>query len=88
MFGKLTFDALPLFIKQHPDHPYATCGTDLIEEALFFIQRQVEKENLFLYSNNKDNHFIVTALGTLKPTFFSLKSAFRGECRWLLFSLL
>ena len=75
------FEALPSFIKAHKDHPYAACGTDLIEEALFFIQRQVEKEGLLLYADSRSNHFIVTALGTLKPTFFSLKSVYGDDIK-------
>ncbi len=75
------FDALASFINSCPDHPYAKCGEALIEDALFFLKKEVARENFYLYSNERDNHFHVTTLGTLKPAFFSQSSVFNEHLK-------
>ncbi len=70
------FDSLDGFIGANPDHPYSKCGIDTIEQSLAFFKNQAAIKNLELYSNDRDNHFHVTTLGTLKPTYFSQKSVF------------
>ena len=67
---------LPTFIAAHPEHPYAKCGPDTIEAALFFLRDEIGHEGFELCCNERDNHFHVTSLGTLKPTFFSQRSVF------------
>lgn len=73
------FDVLARLRNDRPDHPYAKCGDDLIEEALSFLQDEVAKEGLLLCSNDRQNHFHITALGTLKPTFLSQRSVFNPD---------
>lgn len=75
------FDALPRFIDAHPGHPYAGCGIDAIRAALAFFKQETANAGLPLYENHTSNHFHVTALGTLKPTFFSQQSVFNQEIR-------
>ncbi|MDY6906352.1 MAG: glycerol-3-phosphate dehydrogenase subunit GlpB [Thermodesulfobacteriota bacterium] len=70
------FDTLPAFIDQHPEHPYAKCGPEAVSAALTFFQQTVACEGLRLYANIPANHFHVTALGTLKPTFYSQQTVF------------
>jgi len=67
---------LPGFVAAHPEHPYAKCGPEAIETALFFLRDEVGHEGFELCCNERENHFHVTSLGTLKPTFFSQRSVF------------
>jgi glycerol-3-phosphate dehydrogenase subunit B len=75
------FEVLPDFIREYPEHPYAVCGPDLIRDSLFFLKEQSAAGGLGLYANGLDNHFHVTTLGTIKPTFFSQESVFSDEVR-------
>ncbi len=69
------------FINSHKNHPYAKCGSDLVAESLHFFQEQVANRNVQFYHNNGNNHFHVTALGTLKPTYLSQRSVFNEKIR-------
>jgi glycerol-3-phosphate dehydrogenase subunit B len=74
-------DALPGFINNNPDHPYAKCGPATIMEALAFFGRELETQGAPMYANGRENHFHITAMGTLKPTFLSPASVFTREIR-------
>ncbi|HNR87450.1 MAG TPA: glycerol-3-phosphate dehydrogenase subunit GlpB [Spirochaetota bacterium] len=69
------------FIAHHPRHPYAKCGAETVRSSLSFIRDQLSRERLELFNNGEENHFHVTALGTLKPTFFSQRSVFNERIR-------
>lgn len=75
------YPLLPEFIRNNPEHPYARCGVDVIEESLSWFRAQVASQGLELFSNERRNHFHVTALGTLKPTFFSQQSVFNRKIK-------
>ncbi len=75
------FDSLNNFIATHPDHPYSKCGQDTIEDALLFFKDEVAQKGIELFDNGKNNHFHVTTLGTLKPTFLSQKSVFNENIK-------
>lgn len=75
------FEVLPEFISRYPDHPYSKCGPELIKEALTFIQKSLAAVGLSLNSNRDQNHFHITALGTLKPSFYSQPSVFSDEIK-------
>ncbi len=74
-------EALPDFTKANPEHPYTKCGLDDVVEAMDFFQRETDTQGFRLHSNSRDNHFHVTAVGTLKPTFFSPASVFTREIK-------
>ncbi|MEW6077192.1 MAG: glycerol-3-phosphate dehydrogenase subunit GlpB [Thermodesulfobacteriota bacterium] len=74
-------DALPGFIEKNPDHPYARCGAETIMEAMAFFGRELEAQSAPMYANGRENHFHITAMGTLKPTFLSPASVFTREIR-------
>ncbi len=73
------FDRLEEFIKEKPDHPYAKCGIDSIENGLTFLKNEAMKNNLEFFSKERGNHFHVTTLGTVKPTFLSQTSVFNEQ---------
>lgn len=65
------YDFLKNFLKENREHPYAKVGLKTIRESLDFFKGEVEKEKLFLYSNDEENHFHVTAFGSMKPAYLS-----------------
>jgi glycerol-3-phosphate dehydrogenase subunit B len=70
------YRALEAFVADHPAHPYARCGTAAIRQAMGFFREQVGRSGLALFANGDQNHFHVTALGTLRPTYLSPASVF------------
>ena len=75
------FEFLDEFVGSNPRHPYALCGARQVREALFYFRGQLDLEGIELYNNDESNHFHVTTLGTLKPTFFSQRSVFNEKIR-------
>jgi len=62
-------------------HPYSKCGIETIREAVSFFSDTVEKEGLELYHNNDYNHFHVSTMGTVKPTYLSQRSVFNDRIK-------
>lgn len=75
------FDYIDMYIKEHPGHPYARLGAAGVREAIEFFISQVAKEDLPLVTNGEGNHFHVTGIGTLKPTYLSQPSVFNERIR-------
>jgi glycerol-3-phosphate dehydrogenase subunit B len=74
-------DYLSDFINENSEHPYSRCGVGLVREAFDFIQEELRFEDLDLFCNGDDNHFHVTAIGTLKPTYLSQRSVFNERIK-------
>ncbi|HQP49235.1 MAG TPA: glycerol-3-phosphate dehydrogenase subunit GlpB [Spirochaetota bacterium] len=62
-------------------HPYSKCGIDMIREGISFFSETLEKEGLVLYHNNDYNHFHVSTMGTVKPTYLSQRSVFNDNIK-------
>jgi len=75
------FDHIRKFIKKNPGHPYSKIGDKNIKESLEFFRQEIGEENLKLYNNEDKNHFHITSLGTMKPTYFSQVSVFNSRLR-------
>ncbi|MFC1670840.1 FAD-binding protein, partial [Spirochaetota bacterium] len=75
------FSYLRHFIKSNPGHPYSKVGLKTISESLDFLKAQLKMEQLNLYNNGKKNHFHVTSMGTLKPTFISQDSVYNDKLK-------
>ncbi len=75
------FDHLKKLISKNKKHPYSVVGIKTIKESLTYIKNELYKENLELYSNGDHNHFHVTCIGTIKPTFLSQKSVFNDKIK-------
>lgn len=69
------------FTASHPDHPYTKCGPDTVRDALFFFKDILAHEGLELHHNGNKNHFIISTLGALKPSFFSQGSVYSKNIR-------
>ena len=70
------YDHIESLIHSNANHPYAKCGIETIREALAFFQREITAGGLDLYHNDDSNHFHVSTMGTVKPTYFSQRSVF------------
>jgi glycerol-3-phosphate dehydrogenase subunit B len=68
-------------VKDKPDHPYAKCGTETIRGSMDFFRKTLESQGLDLYCNGDDNHFHVTAMGAVRPTYFSQRSVFNEKLK-------
>ncbi len=75
------FEKIEDVIRQNPVHPYRRCGRDLIREAVLFFKNELARGGLELYNNEESNHFHVSTLGTIKPTYFSQRSVFNEEIK-------
>jgi glycerol-3-phosphate dehydrogenase subunit B len=63
--------AMPAFIAEHPDHPYALIGADAIGPALQWFAERAQKGPLpgYRYVGGLDrNQMIPTAVGVLRPS--------------------
>ncbi len=75
------YTILETFIASNPGHPYAKYGTDLIRQSLSYFEKQITRQGIHLHANGDNNHFHVTSLGTLKPSFLSQASVFNHEIK-------
>jgi len=75
------FEHLGHFINEHPEHPYAKCGIDTVRDAFGFVRGELQQEDLDLFCNGEDNHFHITAMGTMKPTYLSQRSVFNESLK-------
>lgn len=73
---KKPFEHLKTLIKENSGHPYAKAGIPAIRSSLTFLSGKLAEEGIILNHNDDLNHFHITALGTLKPTYLSQESVF------------
>ena len=59
--------------------PYAKSGIDKIVESVDFITRELSQEGMIMTSNGRENHFHITNLGVMKPTYLSQENIFNSE---------
>ena len=62
---------MPEFVSSHPDHPYATLGSDAVAEAVGWFQSRAESGPLpgYRYLGDLDrNYLLPTAVGALRPS--------------------
>lgn len=76
---KKPFDHISRVISKQGNHPYAAAGITNIKKSLDFFSSELEKESLKLNNNGDSNHFHITAIGTLKPTYLSQESTFNDK---------
>jgi len=76
---KKPFDYLKTMVKENASHPYARTGIPCIRESMKFITDKLHDEGITLNNNNEFNHFHITTLGTLKPTYLSQESVFSAR---------
>ena len=60
-------DAIQQLGKKQPDHPYSKVGQQTIEQSLDYFSEQMAEAGLPMLSHSNENHWRVTALGSLRP---------------------
>ncbi len=65
----------------NPDHPYSRIGSAVVAEAIEFFISEAAVGDIALHRNGRENHFHVTGIGTLKPTYLSQASVFNERIR-------
>ena len=73
---KKPFDHIKSVINSNKNHPYSKSGMDAIRGSIDFIRDKLSAEGLSLNYLNEFNHFHITTLGILKPTYLSQESVF------------
>lgn len=61
-----------------PHHPYAKMGNEKIFESLTFLDDFLNDAGLFYQMKNKRNSFVLTSVGTFKPSFMIPKTVLNG----------
>lgn len=65
--------AIDTFIERQPKHPYAKLGTEKFKNLAQEAVRLFKDLDIPVVGNSEKNHFRVTPMGILKPTWLSLK---------------
>ncbi|HAS6934544.1 TPA: glycerol-3-phosphate dehydrogenase subunit GlpB [Vibrio vulnificus] len=66
------FDAIDTLAKRHPEHPYAKMSATSVKRSLHWLVEQLNAQGIPLHSQEDEtNHYRITPLGTLKPTWLS-----------------
>jgi glycerol-3-phosphate dehydrogenase subunit B len=81
---KKPFDYISKVISRDKNHPYAAAGIKAIKSSLAFFSNEMKAESLPLNNNGDFNHFHVTAIGTLKPSYLSQESIFNEKALGIL----
>ncbi len=74
-------DYIERLIMPVKEHPYSKCGMDTIRSAISFFASQIALGGVELYHNGDYNHFHVSTIGTVKPTYLSQKSVFNDDIK-------
>jgi len=61
------------------EHPYTRVGIPTIRKSLDFFKEKIFFEGITLNHNSDYNHFHVTAIGAVKPTYLSQESVFSSR---------
>jgi len=70
------FEHIKKTTRSNPDHPYSKTGVRAVQEGVSFLKEELGKAGLKLYNNGTENHFHITGLGTMKPSYFSQESVY------------
>jgi len=72
-------DAISELVKQAPAHPYAKLGENKFKELTRQAEEFLKNAGIFTQGNHEENHYRVTPMGTLKPTWLTLRNLLISE---------
>ena len=72
-------DAISELVKQAPTHPYAKLGENKFKELARQAEEFLKNAGISTQGNHEENHYRVTPMGTLKPTWLTLKNLLISE---------
>lgn len=73
---KQPFEYLKALARENEKHPYTRAGLPAIRNGIKLITEKLSEEGINLNHNDEFNHFHITTMGTLKPTYLSQESVF------------
>ena len=72
-------DAISELVKQAPTHPYAKLGETKFKELAQQAEEFFKNAGISTQGYHEENHYRVTPMGTLKPTWLTLKNLLISE---------
>ena len=72
-------DAISELVKQAPTHPYAKLGETKFKELAQQAEEFFKNAGISTRGDHEENHYRVTPMGTLKPTWLTLKNLLISE---------
>ena len=72
-------DAISELVKQAPTHPYAKLGETKFKELARQAEEFFKNAGFSTQGDHEENHYRVTPMGTLKPTWLTLKNLLISE---------
>lgn len=72
-------DAISELVKQAPTHPYAKLGETKFKELAQQAEEFLKNAGISTQGDHEENHYRVTPMGTLKPTWLTLKNLLISE---------
>lgn len=72
-------DAISELVKQAPTHPYAKLGENKFKELTRQAEEFLKNAGISTQGDHEENHYRVTPMGTLKPTWLTLKNLLISE---------
>ena len=72
-------DAISELVKQAPTHPYAKLGENKFKELARQAEEFFKNAGISTQGDHEENHYRVTPMGTLKPTWLTLKNLLISE---------
>ena len=72
-------DAISELVKQAPTHPYAKLGETKFKELAQQAEEFLKNAGISTQGDHEENHYRVTPMGTLKPTWLTLKNILISE---------
>lgn len=72
-------DAISELVKQAPTHPYAKLGETKFKELAQQAEEFFKNAGISTQGDHEENHYRVTPMGTLKPTWLTLKNILISE---------
>ena len=72
-------DAISELVKQAPTHPYAKLGKTKFKELAQQAEEFFKNAGISTQGDHEENHYRVTPMGTLKPTWLTLKNILISE---------
>ena len=72
-------DAISELVKQAPTHPYTKLGENKFKELARQAEEFLKNAGISTQGDHEENHYRVTPMGTLKPTWLTLKNLLISE---------
>lgn len=72
-------EAVEELVKQSPTHPYAKLGSKNFSQLAKEAEHFLKEVGVSMKGDARKNHFRVTPMGTLKPTWLTLEDHMQGE---------